>query len=243
MCYCISMPWHEKHNTTPFYTTPIEGLFFLHGDVLAKLVGRDWTKGQKLPLITFPSGVECELWESVTSEQGGIVHLFGEMDLPLYSTHDEAYEAALAIAEMVGYLVRLKGVNQIEVMGYDRDERFILTYDDEQGRLVDVVQVNPREAAPERPQVELLDAKSREQLPPLYANETLGLNALAQVKFFTPDGSWTWYASEFDGVDTFFGLVAGLEVELGYFSLSELQEVRGALGLAVERDKFFTPTH
>ena len=40
----------------------------------------------------------------------------------------------------------------------------------------------------------------------------------------------------------FFGLVAGLEVELGYFSLTELQQVHGALGLPVERDLYFEPT-
>jgi hypothetical protein len=32
------------------------------------------------------------------------------------------------------------------------------------------------------------------------------------------------------------------EPELGYFRLSELQSVRGNLGLPVERDRFFTPT-
>jgi hypothetical protein len=55
------MLWHEKHHMTHFDNTPIEDVFFLIGDVLAKPVGRDWTKGQKLPLIGFPSGVKCEL--------------------------------------------------------------------------------------------------------------------------------------------------------------------------------------
>lgn len=62
------------------------------------------------------------------------------------------------------------------------------------------------------------------------------------AKFFTPDGNWTWYATEFDGEDTFFGLVSGAEVELGYFSLSELQGIRGRLGLPVERDRGFSAT-
>ena len=64
---------------------------------------------------------------------------------------------------------------------------------------------------------------------------------IIQVKFFTPDGQWTWYGIEFDGEDTFFGYVEGLENELGYFSLSELKEVRGSLGLGVERDMHFEP--
>lgn len=87
----------------------------------------------------------------------------------------------------------------------------------------------------------LLDKASREKLPPLYSGEEKGLDALAQVKFFTPDSNWTWYASEFDAEDIFFGLVSGLEVELGYFSLKELQEAHGPLGLPIERDLHFDP--
>lgn len=87
----------------------------------------------------------------------------------------------------------------------------------------------------------LLDQASREKLPPLYSGEEKGLDALAQVKFFTPDSNWTWYASEFDGEDLFFGLVSGFEVELGYFSLKELKEARGPMGLQIERDLYYEP--
>ena len=90
--------------------------------------------------------------------------------------------------------------------------------------------------------MQLLTKAIRRRLPPLYANEEKGLAALAIVKFFTPDSSWTWYASEFDGDDLFFGLAVGFEPELGYFRLSELRTVRGKLGLPVERDRFFKPT-
>ena len=72
-------------------------------------------------------------------------------------------------------------------------------------------------------------------------NEEVGLDAKALVKFFTPDSNWTWYASEFDGNDTFFGLVSGFDVELGYFSLKEIQSVRGPLGLPIERDLHYEP--
>ena len=85
----------------------------------------------------------------------------------------------------------------------------------------------------------LLDAESKEKLPALYSGEELGLMAVALVKFFTPDSNWTWYASEFDGEDLFFGLVSGFEVELGYFLLSELQSVKGPLGLPIERDLYY----
>jgi hypothetical protein len=88
----------------------------------------------------------------------------------------------------------------------------------------------------------LLTKAIRASLPPLGGTEDEGLDALARVKFFTPDAGWTWYAAEFDGIDLFFGLAVGLEPELGSFSLSELAQVRGKLGLPVERDRWFTPT-
>ena len=88
---------------------------------------------------------------------------------------------------------------------------------------------------------ELLTQELRAQLPKLYENEEYGLEAKALVKFFTPDSNWTWFATEFDGDDTFFGLVSGFEVEMGYFSLSELEAARGPWGLPIERDLYFKP--
>jgi len=49
-------------------------------------------------------------------------------------------------------------------------------------------------------------------------------------------------ATEFDGKDIFFGLVDGHEKELGYFSLTELEKVRGKMNLPIERDLYFKPT-
>ena len=89
--------------------------------------------------------------------------------------------------------------------------------------------------------MKLLTQIIRKQLPPLYSQEDKAGEAVAVVKFFTPDSSWTWYATEFDGDDMFFGLVDGLEKELGYFSLSELQNTHGPMGLSIERDRWWEP--
>ena len=86
----------------------------------------------------------------------------------------------------------------------------------------------------------LLTAEIRRSLPPLYATENEP-DPIVQVKFFTLDGQWTWHAIEFDGDDIFYGFVKGNFDELGYFSLREIQEVRGTLGLPVERDRYFEP--
>src|SRR5258706_3926164 len=105
---------------------------------------------------------------------------------------------------------------------------------------------------PRRPA--LLDTEPRAKLPALYSQEQQGFDAIAQVKFFAPDSSWVWYASEGSDVDedgyydtdkekldfVFFGLVAGHEIELGNFSLAELEQVHGPLGLPIERDLYVT---
>jgi hypothetical protein len=63
------------------------------------------------------------------------------------------------------------------------------------------------------------------------------------VKLFTPDAGATWLLTELDPDDPniAFGLCdLGLGFpELGYVSLAELEEVRGRLGLPVERDLHF----
>ncbi len=87
--------------------------------------------------------------------------------------------------------------------------------------------------------MKLLTKAIKNALPPLYSQDGKGENAIAVVKFFDPCGSWTWYASEFDGEDTFFGLVVGTSRELGYFSLADLKSVGG---IGIERDLWFRPS-
>ena len=93
----------------------------------------------------------------------------------------------------------------------------------------------------------LMTDELKKQMPALYSQEHEN-DPLARVKFFTPWGhgpceaGWTWYGIEFDGVDLFFGFVDGLEAELGYFSLTELETIQGPGGLRIERDLYFEPT-
>ena len=86
----------------------------------------------------------------------------------------------------------------------------------------------------------LLPEAVRLQLPPLFSQENEP-DPLVVCKFFTPDAGWTWYAYEFDGLDTFFGWVVGQDKELGYFTLHELESYESPLGVTIERDEHFTP--
>ena len=91
--------------------------------------------------------------------------------------------------------------------------------------------------------MQLLTDELRAQMPPLYAQEHEE-DAMVYAKFFTPWTNWTWYATEGSQAEDdyiFFGFVVGHVGEWGYFSLAELESVRGPAGLTIERDLHFSP--
>ena len=233
------MPWYKKEQPTPFDNEPIPGLYFVDGRMLALLYNRDIynISQQKYPYVEFPSGEEFPIWE------GNVIHIFGEMDLSYYGSRDEALEHANDIAEACGYAVRGIDEDKIEVWGHDDGEHFLLTFDEQEKRLLDITPVTEGEQErPVLPAYNYLPTELLEALPKLGETEELGMLAVALVKYFTPDADWTWYATEYNPDEgLFFGLVSGFEVELGYFSLAELKEIRGRLGLPIERDLYYKP--
>lgn len=92
--------------------------------------------------------------------------------------------------------------------------------------------------------MKLLTKEIIAKLPPLYSTDNIATeDKRIIVKFFQPWGAWTWWATEGsqqeDGDWLFFGLVEGFEKEWGYFSLHELEAIRGPAGLKIERDIHF----
>ena len=81
------------------------------------------------------------------------------------------------------------------------------------------------------------------KIPNLYETENQE-EKICYVKLFLADSNWTWYIIEIDKQDnnTCFGFVDGLEQELGYFTIRELENLRGLFGLKVELDVSFKPT-
>ena len=64
----------------------------------------------------------------------------------------------------------------------------------------------------------------------------------AMVKLFNPTGGWTWFIAEYDPeTRQAFGLVKGLDTEMGNIDMRELVEFRGQYGLPIERDLHWTP--
>jgi hypothetical protein len=82
-----------------------------------------------------------------------------------------------------------------------------------------------------------IEAKARSQYH-------LGADMERQVivaKFFNPTGAGTWWLMNQDpnDPDYLWGVVDLLEVEVGSFSKSELENFFGAYGLGIERDLYF----
>jgi len=112
-----------------------------------------------------------------------------------------------------------------------------------------VVKADKRAANNKVRGMKLLTKEIRKKLPPLYSQDGKGSKAVAYLRLFTPDSGWTWHLTEGspiteDGREIdfqFFGLVEGQCKELGYVMLSELETVRGPMGLPIERDLWWKP--
>lgn len=89
--------------------------------------------------------------------------------------------------------------------------------------------------------MKLLTKEILSKLPPMGSDD--GEDPIIWVKFFTADAGWTWYVTEGEreenGDFIFYGYVVGPFAEWGNFRLSELEGIRGHLGLPVERDLHF----
>ena len=93
--------------------------------------------------------------------------------------------------------------------------------------------------------MKLLTEEIIQTLSKLYSQDE-NPDPMVPVKFFTPDSSWTWFilegSEQEDGDWMFFAKVTSHlcpQGELGYVMLSELEQVRGSLGLSVERDLYW----
>lgn len=227
-------PWFERDQPTPFDRLSIEGKRNLDGDQLAVKYRQAWVQGRQYPIIRFPSGAEHEITTGRGDPREAHVHLFGDIELPYRHTRDEAYDLISTTVRSQGYIIGRERDNRLRIDNPQTGRSYVISFDNAARHISNL------EALPDYA-MELMPGEVRAVLPPLYSQEAQGLAAIAPVRYFTPDSSWTWYPTEFDGEDVFFGLVSGFEVELGYFTLSELESVRGGLGLPIERDLYYSP--
>ena len=88
--------------------------------------------------------------------------------------------------------------------------------------------------------MKLLTKELLKKLPPIGHSIKTKEEPQAIVKWFTPDSNWTWYVAEYNPEDGMcWGLVDGFEKEFGFFTIDEIQKLKGPLKLPIERDKWF----
>lgn len=90
----------------------------------------------------------------------------------------------------------------------------------------------------------LITKEIAEKIPPLYGQEKVK-DPVVYLKLFNPVGRGTWYITEWDGEDTFFGYCDPFGdpscAELGYVSKAEMESIELPFGMYIERDAWFTP--
>lgn len=81
-----------------------------------------------------------------------------------------------------------------------------------------------------------------DKVPPLCSQDGLR-NPMVYAHYFSPRTNWDWWMTEYDPeTRDAFGFVHGLDDELGYFSLAELEEVNRSYEVPpIERDTGFKP--
>ena len=68
------------------------------------------------------------------------------------------------------------------------------------------------------------------------------MEQMVVAKFFDPIGSWKWFLMNMhEDEDYCWGIVKGNEVEMGSFSMKELEDIHLPFGLTIERDTLFEP--
>ena len=62
------------------------------------------------------------------------------------------------------------------------------------------------------------------------------------AKYFAPAGSWKWFLMNKHKDDDYcWGIVKGNAIEMGSFSIKELENIKLPLGMKIERDLYFEP--
>tara|TARA_Y100000310_G_scaffold40958_1_gene38421 strand:- start:58 stop:363 length:306 start_codon:yes stop_codon:yes gene_type:complete len=89
--------------------------------------------------------------------------------------------------------------------------------------------------------MKLLTKKITEQAKEQY-DKGSDMEQMVVAKYFNPIGNGTWYLMNLaDDEDYAWGIVDLFAVEMGSFSMRELQGIQLPLNMGIERDKYFEP--
>jgi hypothetical protein len=173
------------------------------------------------------------------SEPGNAtVHLFGALTVPLIDTNSQAFSDATEVAKDNGY--ELEGIDAHRFIITSEAENVVIVFDPVSHRLHDVTFVRNGEYIPYTVS-DILDDSASYRLQDGIPPNPLALETFASVCYALPLTDWVWYATGFDGRDTFYGLVVEDTIACATFSLTDLARLRGPHGSAVEHASDFEP--
>ncbi len=91
--------------------------------------------------------------------------------------------------------------------------------------------------------MQLMTKTIQRTIPFLYGTENVPLeDKMLRAKLFCPWNNAKWFITEFDPkTKECFGFIMGSVNEWGYFSLTELEKIKGQWGMQIERDYHFEP--
>lgn len=133
------MSYYRIENPTPFDNLHVPGLNFTTSEILLAGFNNVPYTEYKFPCIEFPSGEGFAVSEGENHEL--LVNVFGKMKLLYFLSRDEAFEVAARIAETTGYGVSKVGENELEVIGHDTFEHYLIAFDNQHHQMVDIVYV------------------------------------------------------------------------------------------------------
>ncbi|MHB8629596.1 MAG: hypothetical protein ACYDBJ_24245 [Aggregatilineales bacterium] len=231
------MGWIEKERPTPFDTQPIDGLFFVDGNYQDRTRHTPWSQGKKRPTIVFPSGAHCDL-SGHPEPDNATVDIFVALKIPLVDTHSQAFADAQKVARAHWYEV--EGIDDHRFIVTCEAENAVIVYDPVSHRLRDVTFIRNGEYVPYAVS-DILDDTAHYRLGEGIPPNPLALDTFASVCYDLPHTDWVWYATGFDGKDTFYGLVVENTIACATFSLTDLARLRGPYGSSVQQDYDFEP--
>jgi hypothetical protein len=88
----------------------------------------DALEEEEIETMRFPSGTKLPVIHPQEPDGEVLIHLIGDVVIPLWSTRDEVYEWILSEHKSYGYRAYLLGANQLEIWGRDQSGFFLVTY-------------------------------------------------------------------------------------------------------------------
>lgn len=88
--------------------------------------------------------------------------------------------------------------------------------------------------------MELLTREEKKRIPPFEMTQDT-TDPLVSVLLHMPTLDWTWYVIEYGGKNEVFALEERERAKWGFYSLEQLEDLRGPFGLRVQQVQRYRP--